>query len=393
MDPLKIANLAYAITIILNCSCAALFFHFNPIKQEKNLAITIKYFLILFLSTATAYLIFLGEIWSNKFISILSSNFLFMIGFYSVRYAFLWRKGEQQHLYQNKWILCHIALFVFIQSYLLHIVIDILNYRIIFGLINYILILFSCIKVIPKHPNNISYGEKVAISSIVMAIILLTIALIIHLFTLDTFIYQTALMISQGLIAFCFLGAFQTLLLSDVSNLHYENSITDPHTGLYNRRYFMQQASKALKTARRHEFPIALIMCDIDYFKNINDRFGHDVGDDALQKFSDLLNGLIREGDTLSRYGGEEFAILLPQTSLEGALILAERMRDETEKMSLHSAQEKIKLTASFGVTAISSPVDLEYSLKAVDKAMYKAKSLGRNQVQPSFTMEITSNI
>jgi len=393
MDPLKIANLAYAVSIILNCSCAALFFHFNPIKQEKNLAITIKYFSILYLATAAAYLIFLGEIWSNKFISIFSSNLLFMIGFYSVRYAFLWRKGQQKHLYQSKWVLLHISLFVFIQSYILHIVNDIYNYRIIFGLANYLFVLLSCISIIPKQVNTVTYGEKVAISSISMASILLFIALIIHLFSFDAFIYQTSLMIVQGLIALCFLGAFQTLLLSDVSNLHYENSITDPLTGLYNRRYFTEQANKALKTASRHEFPISLIMCDIDFFKKINDNFGHDIGDNALQKFSDLLKSLIREGDTLSRYGGEEFAILLPQTSLDGAIILAERMREETERMALSPQQGELKFTASFGVTAISHPSDFETSLKAVDKAMYKAKELGRNQVQPSFTLQVNTKM
>ena len=189
-------------------------------------------------------------------------------------------------------------------------------------------------------------------------------------------------MIAQGLIALCFLGAFQTLLLSDISDLHYTNSITDPLTQLYNRRYFIQQANKALITARRHDFPIALIMCDIDHFKKTNDKFGHNMGDKALQNFSHLLKSLIREGDTLSRYGGEEFTILLPQTTLEGALILAERMREKTEQISISSPLGEIKFTASFGVTAITSPINFEDSLKAVDKAMYKAKELGRNQVQ-----------
>lgn len=382
MDPLKIANLAYAVTIILNCSAAALFFHFNPIKKEKDLAISIKYFLVLYVATAAAYLIFLGEIWSNKFISIFSSNLLFMIGFYSVRYAFLWRRGNKIHLYQNKLVLLHIITFVFIQAYVFHIIYDILNYRIMFALINYIGILLSCILVIPKQKNIKTYGEKVAISGIVIASVLLALALIVHLFPLDAFIYQTTLMIAQGLIALCFLGAFQTLLLSDISDLHYTNSITDPLTQLYNRRYFIQQANKALITARRHDFPIALIMCDIDHFKKTNDKFGHNMGDKALQNFSHLLKSLIREGDTLSRYGGEEFTILLPQTTLEGALILAERMREKTEQISISSPLGEIKFTASFGVTAITSPINFEDSLKAVDKAMYKAKELGRNQVQ-----------
>lgn len=382
MDPLKLATLSYAVTIILNCTCAALFFNFNPIKKEKHLSVTIRYFMILFLTTACAYLIFLGKIWSNQLISVIISNILFMVGFYSIRYAFLWRTGTKSHLYQNKWILLHIAVFVFIQTYFFHIVVDELKYRIIFGLSSYVLILLSCLPIIPKKSGVITYGEKVAMLGVSISAALLLAVVVIHMFSFDLFIYQSVLMIVQSLTALFFLGAFQTLLLSDISDLHYENSITDKLTGLYNRRYFMEQSSIALKTAQRHEFPLALIMCDIDLFKNINDKYGHNIGDCALQKFSNLLQNIIRDGDILSRYGGEEFAILLPQTDIKGAIILAERMRQETENMLINTPIDELSFTASFGVSSISSPNSFGDSLKAADNALYKAKKSGRNQVQ-----------
>ncbi len=381
MDPLQIATLSYAITIILNCTCAALFFYFNPIKKEKELAVTIQYFMVLFATTTVAYIVFLGEIWTSKTLSIIIANLLFTIGFYSIRYAFLWRKGIKKHLYQDKFFYLHVSLFIFIQTYFFHIVEDNLNYRIAFGLFNYIAILLSCLPAIAKNPLSLSYGEKVTMSAIAISALLLTSALFIHLFELHTFVYQTSLMIVQSITALFFLGAFQTLLLSDISDLHYKNSITDQLTGLYNRRFFITQANKILKSAQRHDFPIALIMCDLDHFKKINDRYGHDVGDKVLQSFSKLLTTIIRETDTLSRYGGEEFAILLPQTSEQGATILAERMRNETEKMTILTNQRKIKFTASFGIAAINEKVSFEEGLKASDSALYQAKAFGRNRV------------
>ncbi len=381
MEPLQIATLSYAITIILNCTCAALFFYFNPIKKEKNLSVTIQYFMMLFTATAIAYLIFLGEIWSNRTFSIISANLLFITGFYSIRYAFLWRKGFQQHLYQDKYFYIHASIFAFIQTYFFHIVEDNLNHRIIFGLINYIAILAYCLPIIAKNSLQYTYGEKVALSGILVSILLLASALFIHLFALDIFIYQTSLMVVQGITVLFFLGAFQTLLLSDISELHYKNSITDQLTGLYNRRFFIEQATKILKSAQRHDFPISLIMCDIDHFKAINDCYGHDMGDKVLQSFSQLLTTIVRETDTLSRYGGEEFAILLPQTSIEGAAILAERMRKKTEQMTILTEQRKIKFTASFGIAAVNENEPFEQGLKASDKALYKAKAQGRNQI------------
>ncbi len=381
MDPLQIATLSYAITIILNCTCAALFFYFNPVKKQQNLSVTIQYFMVLFAATAVAYLVFLGEIWSSRVFSIITANLLFITGFYSIRYAFLWRKGFKKHLYQDKFFYAHACIFVFIQTYFFYLVDDNLNYRIIFGLFNYIAILIACLPVIPKNNLTLSYGEKVAISAIIISALLLASALFIHLFELNIFIYQTSLMVVQGITALFFLGAFQTLLLSDINELHYKNSITDQLTGLYNRRFFIEQANKILKSAQRHDFPISLIMCDIDHFKKINDRYGHNVGDKVLQNFSKLLTTIIRETDTLSRYGGEEFAILLPQTPIQGAAILAERMRSETEKMTILTDQKKIKFTASFGIAAINQKEYFDEGLKASDDALYKAKALGRNKV------------
>lgn len=157
---------------------------------------------------------------------------------------------------------------------------------------------------------------------------------------------------------------------------------TDSLTGLYNRRFFLQQSKGILKSAERKKEPMCVMMCDIDYFKEVNDCFGHKMGDNALVAFAQVLKGSLRAGDVLARYGGEEFIVLLPQTNREKALHVAERMRHETENLALEASNGIIKLTASFGLCEVNEYEEIETSITQADKAMYNAKSAGRNIVK-----------
>jgi len=163
--------------------------------------------------------------------------------------------------------------------------------------------------------------------------------------------------------------------LSTLENL----SITDQLTGLYNRRYFDDHFEMERQKVQRYNSLLCLIMIDIDHFKLINDKFGHQCGDLVLKKFSQLLKKNIRSTDILSRWGGEEFLILLPATSLENALKMAEKMRKAIEQNTFAEVGE---ITASFGVSEVtaSSNSDREAIYQA-DKALYHAKNKGRNKV------------
>ncbi len=157
----------------------------------------------------------------------------------------------------------------------------------------------------------------------------------------------------------------------------------DPMTRLYNRRYFTTMADKILKLARREKTPLSLAILDIDRFKQINDAYGHLAGDRVITALSEKLMGRYRESDLLCRFGGEEFVILMPNTELDVATLLAERTRKEIEKLKVPYNGETISMTVSIGV----SQVDLEEEetldpvLKRADDALYTAKKKGRNQV------------
>ncbi len=157
----------------------------------------------------------------------------------------------------------------------------------------------------------------------------------------------------------------------------------DPMTRLYNRRYFTTMADKILKLARREKNPLSLAILDIDRFKRINDTYGHLAGDRVITALSEKLMSRYRESDLLCRFGGEEFVILMPNTELDVAALLAERTRKEVEKLQVPYNGKTISMTVSIGV----SQVDLENEetldpvLKRADDALYIAKKQGRNQV------------
>lgn len=157
-------------------------------------------------------------------------------------------------------------------------------------------------------------------------------------------------------------------------------SRTDGLTGLLNRVHWERAVSAELKRHCRHGSPAALLMLDIDHFKSVNDRHGHLAGDEVIQNVAAVLHAAIREQDTPGRYGGEEFGIILPDTDLDGAVAIAERIRTHIETAVLQTT-EGIRCTASIGVAAAEGAGDDPRQwIARADRALYRAKTLGRNR-------------
>lgn len=157
----------------------------------------------------------------------------------------------------------------------------------------------------------------------------------------------------------------------------------DDLTGLANRRFLMQQARLELARAIRYQYPLSLLMLDIDHFKNVNDEYGHLSGDMVLKQLGKELKLFLREHDLVGRIGGEEFVMLLPETSLEEANVIAERLRLSVEKLTFLVLHEQtIKLTVSIGVAcATEAEQHLDKIWQTVDERLYEAKTTGRNRV------------
>jgi len=158
----------------------------------------------------------------------------------------------------------------------------------------------------------------------------------------------------------------------------------DGLTKIYNRRYFSELADREIQKSRRTGREIMLLFMDIDHFKKVNDKWGHDTGDKVLVKISNTCLRSIREIDLVGRLGGEEFAFLLPEINIENAVLTAERIRKLVEEASIIVGTETIKVTVSFGVAAYDSNNcdSLDALIKKADTALYKAKENGRNRVE-----------
>jgi len=168
-------------------------------------------------------------------------------------------------------------------------------------------------------------------------------------------------------------------------------SITDPLVGTYNRRYLNEQLVHEVERARRYGRPLAAVMADLDFFKLVNDRHGHQVGDEVLRGFVDLAKSSIRQAsDWMARYGGEEFVVVLLETDLAGAAVTAEKIRCACAATPIRTAAGDVNVTASFGVAELdlnaapaggSISAAAEALLREADAALYRSKYDGRNRV------------
>ena len=159
-------------------------------------------------------------------------------------------------------------------------------------------------------------------------------------------------------------------------------AITDGLTQVANRRHFDERIHEEIDRSQRYGRPLVLLLLDIDHFKKVNDSYGHPAGDAVLRRVADICRASIRTLDLVARFGGEEFAILLPETDIPGALQLAERIREEIAASPVVYGPHTIQVTASLGVAATENgDRDSEQLLKAADEMLYAAKQGGRNQV------------
>lgn len=162
-------------------------------------------------------------------------------------------------------------------------------------------------------------------------------------------------------------------------------SITDPLTGLFNRRHFESNLDREYSRAKRYKNELSFAIIDIDFFKKINDTYGHSCGDYVLKEVAYIISNTFRISDMVFRYGGEEFVVILTETPLENSIIPLERLRKAVEASKFVFNKQEIKVTVSIGASSINEDVASAWEMfDLADKALYFAKENGRNQVKLS---------
>ncbi len=181
-----------------------------------------------------------------------------------------------------------------------------------------------------------------------------------------------------------FVGQASAILeLALIKEFEEENAIHDGLTGLYNRRYFNERLEAEMKRSQREETPLSLLILDVDHFKRVNDTHGHPAGDLVLQKVAEIVGREVRTMDIACRYGGEEFAVILPACSQSEAQAVAERVRKRVGETPAGTGGPPVQVTVSVGVATFPQPFSsLTGLLKGADQALYSAKTKGRNRVE-----------
>ena len=191
--------------------------------------------------------------------------------------------------------------------------------------------------------------------------------------------HTTAMVIGASMGLTWLVSAWLVYAVTEQSRHLKDMAITDPLTGAYNRRYLELQLEQVLETWTRYQRPASVLLIDIDHFKRINDKFGHGVGDSAIKNLVEVISRNIRNVDTLCRYGGEEFVVLLAETPLSKARPVAEKLRAAVENTRV---VPEVGMTISVGVCDVSVADGVDHWLNLADAALYLAKRNGRNRVE-----------
>jgi len=161
----------------------------------------------------------------------------------------------------------------------------------------------------------------------------------------------------------------------------YFDAVSDSMTKLYNHDYIIKRLKEEMELAKKFSTKLSFVMFDIDHFKNINDTYGHTIGDTVITTIADVVKNNIRLTDIAGRYGGEEFCIILPHTSLDGAVSMVERIKNEVSVKKFVTTKGSFTVTCSFGVKEYDNKSSLEEFITSVDKLLYTAKLSGRNRI------------
>ena len=360
---------------------AALFMLGNPVAKTRRAKLVNRYFAACFLllCAGSAFFLFRSAIFEP--LSLVFTNLLFVVGLYCLKYGLLWRRGHTLHLAKNREAFKHMSLFVLSQLLLWWAVDDSLPWRTLNLSANAIALMLFCLPLINlSRTQTALFGERYTWYS--LNFLTISFAILPLTYWLSDSIGQ----FQSWVLVLCLLGLFvlfaglQCLLMSDAIEEHYQTSIRDPLTGIFNRRYFFQQV-KQVAAMQQPNTINSVLLIDIDHFKDINEHYGHDVGDAVITHFAHLLTDLTGNKGLVSRFAGEEFAILLRQHSLPDALKFAEQLRHASQSVELPTDKGQVKLTASFGVAEIWDMPAIDLTIKLADDALIAAKSAGRNCV------------
>lgn len=349
--------------------------------SQKKYQMASRYFAMGFISIGVfsfiAVLLPIEGLWGQAFKLTVSNTYTF-VGMYFFRMGFA--KRSDHPIINKKLFLAHFSIYA-ITSFALssdELLGDRPTIRVALLNLNFIMILVSMFPVIKvDRIGRASFGERVIYATILLSILMMLFYPFARGKTESATSYLLLVTPIQALQIHTWIAGLLVLLLSDVIDIYRALAIKDGMTDLFNRTYFMKHMRETLASVESG----SLILCDLDHFKRINDTYDHSAGDKALKEFSELLKTIEKQPNTVSRFGGEEFAIFLPEANSSEAEAVANDLKEKTENLFIKHEHQIFQFTASFGVYSIPHQEAISDALQSADKALYSAKHSGRNTV------------
>ncbi|MBU1437811.1 MAG: GGDEF domain-containing protein [Gammaproteobacteria bacterium] len=388
------ANLVlFSVSVLLIATLSyILFIQSLPVQPQASQRIALRYFSGFFVVGFIAFVLFCLRYFDWYVTSVVSANFAYLCSIYLFYFGIRARYQQPMHRRFLVWPLLHLFILALLMLYF-SLVENELYIRLPIFLASMCLPLLLSFSTIRQFELPSNLGDRILKFSVLLALLTLP-----TLYPLFSFIIQpdhssqvlVTTLVSLTLETLCVGGLAISYIYDLIDKLRHD-AHTDKLTGAKNRRYFFRFAPPLLQQMHLEKKPVCLVMIDIDHFKQINDQYGHQMGDLVLQHFAGIIIQQLKSADLFARYGGEEFALLLPACPISGAVQRINQLQSQLQSQPLQhksaSAEAEqqtlnIAITASFGVTQIEPGVDLDQAFKQADAALYQAKLAGRNRLE-----------
>ncbi|WP_052154998.1 GGDEF domain-containing protein [Aliiglaciecola lipolytica] len=376
------SNLTFIILVsllLMHSGIAYIILFLVPKDSDRYHITSLFYFRSYFLFSSIGYVFFAARIAIPLELSVAATNGFALTAAYCIAYGLNWRNKNAKK-FNNKLVIFHICILIIAQVSASYLYPEFFLLRLFLFYINLAAVLLYALSLLLRYISAITTPKLLNIA-IGVALMQLLLVPLFYTWSTSPMGYLNLFLLGQNIVSYLLFGALLFTVLVDRANYLRNTESQDLLTGLYNRRFFKEESARFLSAAERHEFPISLIIIDIDKFDDIKNNFGYFTGDNVIVKVADVIRTQTRKEDFLARLGNKEFVVLLPQTRAVGAALIAERMREQIESILVKVENQSVKFTASFGVTSINEFIDIDTSLIKADLALKQAKSNGFNQV------------
>ncbi|GGO72632.1 GGDEF domain-containing protein [Bowmanella pacifica] len=351
----------------------------QPKRHQHRALLCFQYsFVLSYLAYAGLCLRYLG-FWG---LSVLTVNLFLLAAFYLFYQGVRLRFNAPLNGRAAMWVATHLLLFTCLQWWLWR-----QGYwdgtRELFAFINHTVPLLLTQQFLFARRAAHNGGDRLMQITLLLIWLMVLVVMPIYAYAGQPFggLLAMATLFTLALECLLFAGVAMSYIYDLIAKLK-DEAYTDNLTGLKNRRFFKRISTSLFSSAKRYQFSICVILADIDDFKALNDEFGHAEGDMAIRLVADTLKSIVRAEDVLVRFGGEEFLILIPNTHIDEAMQVAERMRASVAAIVPEDTPVCRALSMSIGVSAVKDFDDLEHAIQRADKAMYQAKRQGKNRVE-----------